>query len=106
MKPSLIVCIIFLLICGTNFGQENYRGGIGYGPKAALNISGPEGWVLDNKSGVEQGQPCVLYPKGSLWSAATTIMYAKIGSKQAEDVNLFVAWAVKGMEEVHARRKE
>ena len=106
MKPSLIVCIIFLLICGTNFGQENYRGGIVYGPKAAFNISAPKGWVLDNKSGVEQGQPCVLYPKGSSWSDAKTIMYAKIASTQFENVNEFVAWAIKGMEEVHGKPKE
>src|SRR5205809_2499568 len=106
MKPSFIVCIIFLLICGTNFGQENYRGGIVYGPKAAFNISAPKGWVLDNKSGVEQGQPCVLYPKGSSWSDAKTIMYAKIASTQFENVNEFVAWAIKGMEEVHGKPKE
>src|SRR5437763_12469373 len=106
MKPSFIVCIIFLLICGTNFGQENYRGGIVYGPKAAFNISAPEGWVLDNKSGVEQRQPCVLYPKGSSWSDAKTIMYAKIASTQFENVNEFVAWAIKGMEEVHGKPKE
>jgi len=106
MKPSFIVCIIFLLICRTNFGQENYRGGIVYGPKAAFNISAPKGWVLDNKSGVEQGQPCVLYPKGSSWSDAKTIMYAKIASTQFENVNEFVAWAIKGMEEVHGKPKE
>jgi len=40
--------------------QENYRGGIVYGPKAAFNIAAPGGWVLDNQAGVEQGLPCVL----------------------------------------------
>src|SRR5881392_4488071 len=106
MKPSLIVCIIFLLICGTNFGQENYRGGIVYGPKAAFNISAPEGWVLDNKSGVEQGQPCVLYPKGSSWSDAKTVMYAKIASTQYEDVDKFVAIAIKEMKDRRGLPKE
>src|SRR5438093_8095792 len=101
MKPSFIVCIIFLLICGTNFGQESYPGGIVYGPKAAFNIAAPEGWVLDNTSGVEQGLPCVLYPKGSSWADAKTIMYAKVASTQFEDVNAFVAMAIKEMQKTH-----
>ncbi len=82
MKPSFIVGIIFLVICGRNFGQENYRGGIVYGPKAAFNIGAPEGWVLDNESGKEHGLPCVLYPKGDSWADARTVMYAKIASTQ------------------------
>jgi hypothetical protein len=88
------------------FAQENYRGGIVYGPKASFNISAPESWVLDNESGVNQGQPCVLYPKGSTWQNAKTVMYAKIASTQFEDVNEFVAWAIKGMEKVHGKPKE
>jgi hypothetical protein len=33
-------------------------------------------------------------------------MSAKIASTQFEDVNAFVAWAIKGMEKVHGRPKE
>src|SRR2546422_1740903 len=86
--------------------QENYRGGIVYGPKAAFNIAAPEGWVLDNQAGVEQGLPCVLYPKGSSWADAKTIMYAKIASTQFEDVNAFVAMAIKEMAKTHGKPKE
>src|SRR5437762_8238925 len=106
MRTFSIVCIVVLLAGVRSSDLENYRGGIVYGPKAAFNISAPEGWVLDNKSGVEQGQPCVLCPKGSSWSDAKTIMYAKIASTQFENVNEFVAWAIKGMEEVHGKPKE
>src|SRR5205814_8550660 len=106
MKPSFIVSIIFLLICGTNFGQENYRGGIVYGPKAAFNIAAPEGWVLDNTSGVDQGLPCALYPKDQSWSDARTIMYAKIASTQYEEVDKFVATAIKEMKVRHGLPKE
>ena len=105
MKPSFIVGIIFLVICGRNFGQENYRGGIVYGPKAAFNIGAPEGWVLDNESGKEHGLPCVLYPKGDSWADARTVMYAKIASTQYEDVNAFVAAAIKDMEKTHGKRR-
>ena len=106
MKPSLIVCIVLLFICARSFGQENNRGGIVYGPKAAFNISAPEGWVLDNQSGADQGLPCVLYPKGSSWSDARTIMYAKIASTQYEDVDKFVAKAIKEMKGRHGLPKE
>jgi len=64
MKKIFFVLIAVLLICDSAIAQEPYRGGIVYGPKAAFNISAPEGWILDNQAGVEQGLPCVLYPKG------------------------------------------
>jgi hypothetical protein len=106
MKSFSIVCIALLLVGARSFGQENYRGGIVYGPKAAFNISAPEGWVLDNESGSKQGLPCVLYPKGESWADARTIMYAKIASTQFEDVNAFVAMAVKEMAKTHGKPKE
>jgi tetratricopeptide (TPR) repeat protein len=92
--------------CAPVPAQEMFRGGIVYGPKAAFNIGAPDGWVLDNKSGVEQGLPCVLYPKGSSWSDAKTVMYAKIAGTEFEDVNAFVAMAIKEMEKVHGKPKE
>jgi hypothetical protein len=106
IKPTFIVCTLFLFVCARGFGQGNNRGGIVYGPKAAFNISAPEGWVLDNESGASQGLPCVLYPKGSLWSDAKTVMYAKIASTQFEDVNAFVATAIKDMMKKHGAPKE
>src|SRR6266545_3687688 len=95
------ICILTLLalsaLSQSMVGQENFRGGIVYGPKAAFKIDAPDGWVLDNESGKNQGLPCVLYPKGSSWADAKTIIYAKIASTEFEDVNEFVAWAIKGM---------
>jgi hypothetical protein len=105
-KQPSIVCILLLLICARSFGQENNRGGIVYGPKAAFNISAPPGWVLDNESGVDQGLPCVLYPKGSSWSDAKTVMYAKIAGTQFEDVSAFVALAINEMKNKHGVPKE
>ena len=106
MKPFLLASVALLFFCEASFGQEKYRGGIVYGPKAAFNISAPEGWVLDNESGVSQGMPCVLYPKGSSWSDSGTIMYAKIPSTQYEDVDKFVAIAIKEMKDRHGLPKE
>jgi len=106
MKARLFICLALLLFCSPVSARETYPGGIVYGPKAAFNIAAPEGWVLDNTSGADQGLPCVLYPKGSSWSDARTIMYAKIASTQFEDVNAFVAMAIKEMEERHGKPKE
>src|SRR5438046_3166731 len=106
MKPIFIICSLFLFVCASSIAQENNRGGIVYGPKAAFNISAPQGWVLDNESGVNQGQPCVLYPKGETWADARTVMYAKIASTEFEDVNAFVAKAIEGMKAKHGIPKE
>ena len=108
MKSPIVVgclcCVVFAMVSIS--AQENYRGGIVYGPKAAFNIAAPEGWVLDNQAGVEQGLPSVLYPKGSSWADAKTIMYAKIASTQFEDVNAFVSMAIKEMAKTHGKPKE
>jgi hypothetical protein len=106
MKSTIVVCLALLFLPAGLPAQEKYRGGIVYGPKAAFNISAPEGWVLDNESGAGQGLPCVLYPKGSSWSNAKTVMYAKIASTQFEDVNAFVATAIKDMMKTHGAPKE
>ena len=53
-----------------------------------------------------QDLPCVLYPKGSSWSDAKTVMYAKVASPQWEGVNAFVAMAIKEMKAKHGTPKE
>src|SRR5437773_8064225 len=104
MEARLFICLV-LLPCWPISAQEKYPAGIVYGPKAAFSIAAREGWVLDNTSGAEQGLPCVLYRKGSSWEDAKTIMYAKIAGTQFEDVNAFVAMAIKEMQKTHGNRK-
>ena len=65
-----LVSVCILIAISSTAAQEKFAGGIIYGPKAAFNISAPEGWVLDNEFGKEQGLPCVLYPKGQSWADA------------------------------------
>src|SRR5438876_11797519 len=61
MKAAGVVCLALLFLPAVVAAQNKNVGGIVYGPKAALNITAPVGWVLDNGLGVEQGRPCVLY---------------------------------------------
>src|SRR5215469_16756859 len=105
MKTASVSCLVVLIATSVSV-QQKCAGGIVYGPKAAFNISAPEGWVLDNESGAEQGLPCVLYPKGESWADARTVMYAKIAGTEFEDVNAFVSTAIKEMASKHGTPKE
>jgi tetratricopeptide (TPR) repeat protein len=87
-------------------GQEKYPAGIVHGPKAGFNISPPEGWVVDNEAGVDQGFPCVLYPKGSSWSDAKTVMYANMAGSEFEGVHAFVEMAIQEMKAKHGIPKQ
>ena len=104
------ICILTLLaataLSPSLLGEETSRGGTVYGPKAGFKIGAPEGWVVDNEAGKEQGMPCVLYPKGSSWRDAKTVMYANIAGTEFEGVNVFVAEAIKEMEKIRGRPKE
>jgi hypothetical protein len=109
MKRAMVCVLAFLAVsafCPRLAAQETVRDGIVYGPKAGFNISAPEGWVLDNESGKGHDLPCVLYPKGSSWADAKTVMYAKIASPQYEGVNAFAAMAIKEMKAKHGIPKE
>jgi hypothetical protein len=106
MKKVLSALLSVSFLCAVSSGKDTYPGGIVYGPKAAFKVDAPKGWVLDNSAGVEQGLPCVLYPKGSTWTDAKTIIYAKIASTQYTDAKTFVARAIKEMEKVHGLPKQ
>jgi hypothetical protein len=105
-KISILALLAVVTLVPSMPAQETFRGGVVYGPKAAFKIDAPEGWVLDNESGVNQGMPCVLYPRGESWADAKTVIYAKIASTEFEDVNEFVAWAIKGMKAKRGTPKE
>jgi len=68
--------------------------GVVYGPKAAFKIRAPEDWVVDNRAGVKQGLPCVLYPGDSTWAEADAVMYAKIANTDTTDRDAFVKAAI------------
>jgi len=106
MKPLSFICAALMLFCAAISAQEKNQVGIVRGPKAGFNISAPEGWVVDNEAGLNQGMPCVLYPKGSSWADAKTVMYAKMAGPQFEGVNTFVEWAIEGMKEKHGIPKK
>src|SRR5882724_10318078 len=109
MKRSMTCVLAFLSLAAIStriLGHETSPGGIVRGPKAGFNISAPEGWVVDNEAGVNQGMPCVLYPKGSSWVDAKTVMYANMAGPEFEGVNAFVETAIKEMKAQYGIPKE
>jgi len=106
IKFPLIACFALLFLAAGVPGQEKHPSGIVHGLKAGFNISAPEGWIVDNEAGKAQDLPCVLYPKGSSWSDAKTVMYANMASPQFEGVNAFVSVAIKEMAAIHGKPKE
>src|SRR6266540_6447456 len=105
-KMCVLALLAVIALSPSMLGQEKIPAGVVHGPKAGFKISAPEGWVVDNEAGVNQDMPCVLYPKGSSWADAKTVMYAKVASPQWEGVNAFVEWAIEGMKEKHGTPKQ
>lgn len=77
---KLMFFLSFLTISLLSFSQEEPKTGIIYGKNFVFSLTAPDGWVLDNKSGVRQGLQAVFYKKGESWSNAATIMYANAAS--------------------------
>src|SRR5436309_10287004 len=105
-KMCILALLVVIAFSPSMLGQEKIPAGVVHGPKAGFKISAPEGWVVDNEAGVNQGLPCVLYPKSSSWRDAKTVMYANIARPKFEGVNAFVATAIKEMKAKHGTPKE
>src|SRR6266481_4255261 len=106
IAPLVLTFLALAVFCPCTPAQETSPAGIVRGPKAGFNISAPEGWVVDNEAGKEQGMPCVLYPKGSSWVDAKTVMYANMAGPEFEGVNAFVETAIKEMKAQYGTPKE
>jgi hypothetical protein len=105
-KDYALAFLALAAISSNTPAQETSGAGIVHGPKAGFNISAPEGWVVDNEAGVNQGMPCVLYPKGSSWVDSKTVMYANMAGPEFEGVNVFVETAIKEMKAQYGTPKE
>lgn len=47
-----------------------------YGDNHMFAICAPQGWVIDDTSGMGSKIRVVLYPKGNKWASSPTVMYA------------------------------
>jgi len=65
MMKSTGVLWLMVVLAAAVAAQNKYPGGIVYGPKAAFNISAPDGWVLDNESACHRASRACFIQKGS-----------------------------------------
>ncbi len=70
-------------IADDSLGAET---GIVYGDNHAYMVRAPGGWVLDNQSGIAQGQHAVFYPRGGDWANSPAVMYVNSASKAGDDI--------------------
>jgi hypothetical protein len=78
--------LILTMVC---LGQEEMNSGIIYGTNHAYSLTAPNGWILDNSSGVSQGLYAVFYKKGESWRKAPTVMYTNTTSLENEQYKTF-----------------
>ena len=62
---------------------DDLNSGIVYGKEHSFTLSAPDGWILDNSSGVSQGLHAVFFPTGSSWKDGIVVMYARVIHKDA-----------------------
>ena len=86
-----VIILLFIFVPGLfslllSSGQAEELGtGIVYGDNHAFAVKAPQGWALDNKSGVSNGIHAVFYPLGSTWQDSRAVMYVNTASKDAKD---------------------
>lgn len=80
----LILTIMFLLPCLAEAGITEGGTGLLFGTNHAFNFSAPNGWVLDNQSGVQQGLHMVFYPVGQTWENSPVMAYGMSVAKDSE----------------------
>ncbi|MBV9924096.1 MAG: hypothetical protein JOZ96_03580 [Acidobacteria bacterium] len=94
MPARILRAACLLLLCGLGAHAQDAKpkapeanAGIVYGKDHAFAIKAPDGWVLDNQSGVPNGLHAVFYPEGSSWKESKAVMYAN-GAGKADDDTL------------------
>ncbi|MBN1983414.1 MAG: hypothetical protein JW795_17890 [Chitinivibrionales bacterium] len=78
MKSRSILLLMFLT--GIALSDE-FKSGMLFGGNHSYYFTAPDGWILDNKSGVSQGLHMVFYPEGETWANSPVIAYGRSVSK-------------------------
>ncbi len=55
-----------------------------FGDNHAFFVTAPKGWILDNKSGVNQGLHMVFYPVGYTWANSPVVAYGRAANKEGD----------------------
>ena len=85
---AIVLCSVLLVshVAAASAEKEEDGGaGILYGDDHAFIVYAPEGWVLDNTSGISQGLHAVFYPKGESWEKAVAVMYVNTAKREESE---------------------
>ena len=85
---TIVLCSVLLVshvAAALTEKEEDGGAGILYGDDHAFIVDAPEGWVLDNTSGVSQGLHAVFYPKGESWEKAVAVMYVNTAKREKSE---------------------
>ncbi len=75
---ALFLTTFVCFLTGSSQAQGLPEGlGIVYGKNHVFSLKAPDGWVLDNTSGVKQGLHAVFYVEDSSWKDADAVAYAR-----------------------------
>lgn len=78
MKYLILTLILFF---AHNSIGKDLKTGMLFGDDHSFYITAPSLWILDNKSGVNQGIYMAYYPKGYTWSNSPVIAYGRSYTK-------------------------
>jgi hypothetical protein len=89
---SGIALLMILAAADPARGATDRSPGLIYGEGFSFLVAPPEGWVLDNRAGVDQGLQAVFYPEGKSWKNSPAVMYVNTGQRtQGETLDQFIA---------------
>ena len=78
MRIIIRVIITLFLISSHSYAAITEQGsGMLFGRNHAFYFTAPEGWVLDNQSGVRKGLHMVFYPAGETWEKSPVVVYGR-----------------------------
>ncbi len=77
--------------------------GIIYGPNYSYSLAAPEGWLLDNQTGKQQGLLAVFYKEGDNLQTSDVVMYSNTISKSATkpDLSAVIDYDLKGFKNAY-----
>lgn len=84
-STNVILAFLAFLLLVPSAHADIAEGGTGmlFGTDHAFYFTAPNGWVLDNQSGVSRGLHMVFYPIGYTWANSPVVAYGRSVSKNS-----------------------
>ncbi len=84
MRIVSTALFVILMVCSATIAATEQGTGMLFGSDHAFYISAPDGWILDNRSGANQGLHMVFYPVGETWANSPVMAYGQSVPKSAD----------------------